>query len=176
MADAIEKPKSTRSRRNTSGAASRASSRASSSQPGLSRPISGRHLDDHASYHGHGYHGEPQNEEVLYDDDSSDETDLTEKDTNETGIEPESSGDIVPEVRDGIEDQRDVEAGPKLEKSKTTRSGKSARDPNLVTWTGPEVCISNRSHTWSDSGGFASSTNNATYPAIHWSPGLSELA
>ena len=140
MADADEKSKP--AWRNTSGVASRRSgnSRASSPNPGLSRLISGRHLDDHAQYHGAGYHGEQQQqqEEVFDDDGSSDETDLTEKDTRETGdIEPES-GDIVSEVRDGIEDERDVEAGPKLEKSRTTRSGRSARDPNLVTWTGPE--------------------------------------
>ena len=141
MADADEKPKPTR--RNTSGAASRRSgnSRASSPNRGLSRLVSGRHLDDHAQYHGAGYHGEQQQqqEEVFDDEESSDETVLTEKDTQETGdIEPRSSGNIVPEVRDGIKDERDVEAGPKLEKSRTTRSGRSARDPNLVTWTGPE--------------------------------------
>ena len=134
MADASEKPKSTRG--NRSRAASRASSRASSPHPGLSRLISGQHLDDHASYHGHGYHRErPDGEAEDDEDDSSDDTDLTEKDTHETGIEQESSGDIVPEVRDGIEDQRDVEAGPRLEKSRTSRS---ARDPNLVTWSGPD--------------------------------------
>jgi hypothetical protein len=95
-------------------------------------------LDDHPLYHGHSYHGEPHEEEL--DDETSDaDSHLTEKDTNESGeIEAESSGDIVPEVRDGIEDERDVEAAPKLEKSRTTRSGRSARDPNLVTWSGPD--------------------------------------
>jgi hypothetical protein len=142
MADAGEGQQ--RSRRNTSGAASRRSrnsrpnSRASSPNPGLSRMISGRHLDDHPLHHGHSYHREP-NEEALDDKTSDDDTDLTEKDTNELeGIEPGSSEDIVSEVRDGIEDQRDVEAGPKLEKSRTTRSGRSARDPNLVSWNGPD--------------------------------------
>ena len=141
MADADEKPKT--ARRNTSGAASRRSgnSRASSPNPGLSRLISGRHLDDHAQYHGAGYRGEQHDDAVFDDDDdddddSSDGADLTEKDTDDTGeVGPESSGEIVSEVRDGIEDERDLEAGPKLEKSRTTRS---ARDPNLVTWTGPE--------------------------------------
>ena len=101
--------------------------------------ISGRHLDDHPLYHGHHYNGEQQNDEVFGGDTSDDDTDLSEKDTQEIGgIELESSGDIMPEVRDGIEDQRDVEAGPKLEKSRTTRSGRSARDPNLVSWDGPD--------------------------------------
>jgi hypothetical protein len=143
MADADEKPKTTR--RSTSGAASRRStgnsrpnSRAASPPPGLSRLISGRHLDDHPLYHGHSYNGE-RNEEALEDDTSDDDTSLTEKDTSETrDIEPESSGDIVPEESDVIEDERDLEAGPQLEKSKTTKSGRSARDPNLVSWTGPE--------------------------------------
>lgn len=142
MADADAKPKT--SRRNTSGAASRRSansrpnSRASSPNPPLNRLISGRHLDDHPLYHGHSYHRDP-NEEALEDSTSDDDEELTEKDTNETGdIEPGSSEDIVSEVRDGIEDQRDVEAGPKLEKSRTTRSGRSARDPNLVSWNGPD--------------------------------------
>jgi hypothetical protein len=44
----------------------------------------------------------------------------------------------VPEVRDGIEDERDVEAGPKLEKTRTSKSRRSTRDPNLVTWDGPQ--------------------------------------
>ena len=138
MADTDEKPRP--SRRTTSGTVSRRSgSRGSSPPPGLSRLISGRHLDDHPLYHGHQYNQEQQNEELFDDDTSDDDTDPTEKDTQETGdIEPESSGDIVPEVRDGIEDQRDVEAGLKLEKSRTTKSGRSAGDPNLVSWDGPD--------------------------------------
>ena len=67
------------------------------------------------------------------------DTDITEKDNNETrDIEPESSEDIVPEVRDGTEDERDVEAGPTLEKSRTTRSRGGARDSNPVTWNGSD--------------------------------------
>ena len=100
--------------------------------------ISGRHFDDHPLHHGHSYHRE-LNEEALDNTTSDDDTDLTEKDTNAVeDIEPELSEDIVSEVRDGIEDQRDVEAGPTLEKSRTTRSRRSARDPNLVSWTGPD--------------------------------------
>ena len=145
MADAKKIPNT--GRRNTSGAASprsgnsRSNSRASSPDPPLTRLISGRHLDDHPTYHGHGFHREAS-EEAVEDETSDEDHELTEKDTNETGeIEPESSGDNVAEVRDGIEDQRDLEAGPNLEKSRTTksgRSGRSARDPNLVSWTGPE--------------------------------------
>lgn len=141
MADADEERKSTR--RNTSGAASRRSgnSRASSPHPPLSRLISGRHLDDHPLYHGHRYDGKHQDEEALdteASDDDVDDGDLTENDSQEAEIEPGSREDTVAEVRDGIEDERDLEAGPKLEKSKTSRSGRSTRDPNLVTWNGPD--------------------------------------
>jgi hypothetical protein len=98
--------------------------------------ISGRYPDDHVSYHGHGYHRDHKEEEVIDDDDSSEETDLSEKDQNQR--DEDGQEDIIPEVRDGIADERDVEAGPALEKSKTTRSGRSARDPNLVAWDGPD--------------------------------------
>ncbi|KAK2060985.1 major facilitator superfamily transporter [Colletotrichum caudatum] len=40
------------------------------------------------------------------------------------------------EVRDGIENRRDLEIGPQPESEKTTTS-KAARDPNLVAWDGP---------------------------------------
>ena len=71
-------------------------------------------------------------------DDDVDDGDLTENDSQEAEIEPGSREDTVAEVRDGIEDERDLEAGPKLEKSKTSRSGRSTRDPHLVTWNGPD--------------------------------------
>jgi hypothetical protein len=132
MADSEVKPAG--SRRNTSGTASRRSAGSRPpSPPGLARLVSGTHLDDHSQYHGHNYHGNPYEDAV--EDDSSDDTELTEKETNTTELEQGSSEEIVPEVRNGIEDQRDVEAGPKLEKSKSSRS---ARDPNIVAWDGPD--------------------------------------
>ena len=97
----------------------------------------GTHLDDQSQYHGHNYHDHHHDEDAL-DDGSSDETLDTEKETDETDDLPQgSSEDIEPEVKDGIEDERDVESRPKLEKSKTAKSGRSVRDPNLVTWDGP---------------------------------------
>ncbi|KAK2028000.1 major facilitator superfamily transporter [Colletotrichum zoysiae] len=42
----------------------------------------------------------------------------------------------ISEVRDGIENRRDLEIGPQPESEKTTTS-KTARDPNLVAWDGP---------------------------------------
>ena len=122
-----------RSRRNASGA----TSQRSGASPDLlyQIPSNGTYLDDHAQYYGHSYHDNRResNEALEDDDESTDDSDLTEKDTKE-----EPDGDIVPEVRDGIEDQRDVEAGPTLEKSRTTKSGRSAIDPDLVGWGGVE--------------------------------------
>jgi hypothetical protein len=137
MADSDERPP--RLGGNTSGAASRRSRASHSSSPApLTRLVSGNYLDDQSQYQGHRYHEEHE-EAVEHDEDSSDETDLTEKDTQDTEEDLQGSREsIVPEVRDGIEDQRDVEAGPKLEKSRTSKSGRSTRDPNLVTWDGPE--------------------------------------
>ncbi|KAH6723176.1 MFS multidrug transporter-like protein [Leptodontidium sp. MPI-SDFR-AT-0119] len=129
MADYDERP--SRSRKTTSGVASR---RSSASPASLHRiPSSRAYLDDHAQYYGHSYHGDHgDSNEAIEDDKSTNASDLTEKETRE-----EQDGDIVPEVRDGIEDQRDVEARPNLEKSRTAKSGRSTRDPNLVTWDGP---------------------------------------
>lgn len=124
------------SRTNTTGAVSR---RSGGTRPTdeLHHTTSGPfHLDDQAQYRGHRYHDEHEVEEAIDDDISSADTDLT--DEKEKGVkndlEQGSSEEIVPEVRDGIEDQRDVELGPNLEKSKSSKSGRSQRDPNLVTW------------------------------------------
>ena len=134
--------KHARSRRNTSGAASRRSAGSRPpSPPGLARLVSGTHLDDHSQYRGHNYYGNPYEDAV--EDDITD-TELTEKETNTTDVEQGSSEEIVSEVRDGIEDQRDVEAGPKLEKSKSSRS---ARDSNLVTWDGPDDPVNPKNWT-----------------------------
>ncbi|CZT45452.1 related to multidrug resistant protein [Rhynchosporium secalis] len=122
-----------RSRRNTSGAASRRS-RASPPASLHRIPSHGAYLDDHAHYYGHSYHGRHDDDhEAHEDEESTDDSSLTDHETKEY-----QDGDIVPEVRDGIEDQRDVEAGPTLEKSRTTKSRRSAQDPNLVAWDGPE--------------------------------------
>lgn len=133
MADSEKEEKSKRERRNTSGAAS---SRSGASRPPspapLTRYASGNYIDDQAQYHDHRYHGEREKEDeeaVDLDDGSMDSEEMEE-------VSEGSSESIVPEVRDGIEDQRDVEFGPKLEKLKSERSRKSVRDPNLVGWDG----------------------------------------
>ncbi|TVY46190.1 Efflux pump [Lachnellula occidentalis] len=130
MADSEEPSRLRRS--NTSGTTSRPHS------PGLTRLVSRTHLDDHAAHHGHGYHDHNHD---RADEESTDDTDVAdEKDEDEAagGLKQESSTDIEPEVRDGIEDQRDIEAGPKLQKEKSSRSRRSLRDANLVGWEGPD--------------------------------------
>ncbi|KAF4611317.1 hypothetical protein G7Y89_g15696 [Cudoniella acicularis] len=143
MADSSERPSS--SRKITPGAESHKSgtSRPASPQPALTRLVSGTHLDDHAQYHTSGYHRELDDDET-YDNDSTDSGEIGKEKKNEEGdgtdLEQESSEEAVPEVRDGIKDERDrdLEAGPNLEKSKSSKSGRSTRDPNLVTWEGPD--------------------------------------
>jgi hypothetical protein len=121
--------RATKSRRDTSGAASQGSGASLAGSIVHRVSSGGTHLD--SQYYGHDYQQE-QREETIEDDTSTDESDFTEREEAER--KDGQDADIVPEVRDGIEDQRDVEAGPKLEKSKTTKSNRSARDPNLVGW------------------------------------------
>lgn len=85
---------------------------------------SGAYIDDQFHYHSHS----------GSEDEGTDDTELKEKHSNDT-----EDVEAIPEVRDGIPDLRDtdLEAG-KVEKVKTSRSNKSARDPDLVTWDGPD--------------------------------------
>ncbi|EXJ95583.1 hypothetical protein A1O1_00705 [Capronia coronata CBS 617.96] len=76
-------------------------------------------MDDHATHH---YHADASRD-VL------DEVSATSDDDA-------SSVETVGEVRFGIRDTRDVEA--ELPELKTERSARSVKDPNLVTWEGPE--------------------------------------
>lgn len=136
MADHVEKP--TRPRGNTDGTASRPVSRQKSRpSDALHRVVSGNYLDDHSQYHGHNFYGHPHEEADNNDDDDDD---IREKD-NEEAAEPDGEGSsedsMVDEVRDGIKDESDVEAGPHLTKTKSSKSAKSAQDPNLVKWAGP---------------------------------------
>jgi hypothetical protein len=137
MADSEMKPSILR--RNTSGAASRRSdtSRPSSPSRDLSQVVSGNYLDDHSQYHGHHFPGH-ENEEKAEDDESTNDNDLTEKETeNTTDLERNSEG-IIDDVRMGIRNERDVEAGPTLRKLKSSNTVRSGTDPNLVSWEGPD--------------------------------------
>lgn len=104
--------------------------RSQSSRPtaNLHRFLSGQHLDDVSVYHHeHDHQSDDNDEENTYSTDSLEEATEKEGDTDarEAGVEE------VPEVREGIPDTRDLEAGrPPLEKKKTNRS---IKDPNLVS-------------------------------------------
>lgn len=117
------------SRKNNSRAQSQ-TSRPSSPQPRLTHLHSGVYLDDQSHYYNQDAHAATEDVEGA-EETSSEELDASEKETGEEGPDQ----DIIPEAQDGIEDQRDLEAGPQLEKRKSTRS---IRDPNLVSWDGPD--------------------------------------
>ncbi|KAF7947838.1 hypothetical protein EAE96_008915 [Botrytis aclada] len=93
------------------------------SSPGLNRCLSGNHLDDTSYYTGH-----PGASEGKIDQDMEHDSTTGLEDTDTDG-----SSSISPEVIDGIEVERDVELG----REKTQKSTKSVRDPNLVSWEGP---------------------------------------
>jgi hypothetical protein len=138
MADSDGKPAS--SRRNTSGA----TSRRSSTERGLYHVTSGNHLDDHSQYHGHHFH--PDTEAIDDGEVSSDngDADLSEKDSQDVAdndLQQETSEGTIDEIRDGIPNERDLEAGSKIGRTATVKSSKSRRsirDANLVAWDGPD--------------------------------------
>lgn len=109
--------------------------------------VSARFLDDHSVYRAHDdhEHAVEEAEDPASHDDSltEDDADLgvidaekEEEEERELGHESTEDEDEVLEVRDGIPDVRDVEKdAPKLQKTKSSRSTK---DPNLVSWDGPD--------------------------------------
>ncbi|KAL8755340.1 MAG: hypothetical protein Q9184_004824 [Pyrenodesmia sp. 2 TL-2023] len=111
---------------------SRASSPLSPNRPRISRVFSGQHLDDHSVYHGR--------ISVALDHEASSEegedSDLSERVSREENEElGEKVSEGTTEVRNGIPNVRDVEAP--LERKQSTKSART-RDPNLVTWDGPD--------------------------------------
>ncbi|KAF2228986.1 putative MFS multidrug transporter [Viridothelium virens] len=99
----------------------------------LNRIYSRSYLDDRSLYHHEAAAG-------ASDDEPDDEPDEQERESSDQAEEKED--EIVPEVRDGIPDERDLEkrddaekGQPALEKAQSSRSKK---DPNLVTWDSPE--------------------------------------
>lgn len=129
--DGSAEKKSNPMQRTAFAGASRKSNTSRPSTP--TRVLSGNFPDDHTQYHGHRYHHDTE----AIDDSESDLDSgpaLGEKLSEDTGVD---NGEVIPEVRDGILDHRDVENGSTLEKVRTTKSSRSVRDPNLVTWDGP---------------------------------------
>ncbi|KAL2054076.1 hypothetical protein ABVK25_005615 [Lepraria finkii] len=107
-------------------------SRRTASQPRLEHAFSFQHLDDVSNYHGD-HHDYPQREE----DDLTESSDDIEKVRSEDEEEEARRGDTeMAEVQMGMRDTRDLEAN--LEKTKSSKSSNTARDPNLVSWEGPD--------------------------------------
>ncbi|KAF2648685.1 MFS general substrate transporter [Lophiostoma macrostomum CBS 122681] len=126
----------------------RGRSRSRPSRPGtpnLHRLLSSQFPDDHSVYHGEGVHvdsdanslhlTETERRTAAAAEDSDSSSTSSDK-TFEARIEEQETP--VQEVRDGIPDKHDVEARPQLEKAKSSKSTRSARDPNLVDWEGPD--------------------------------------
>ena len=89
------------------------SSRATAGQsPNLTRLRSGTHLDDQSHYHHHHDH----------DSEDSDADTLADNEVEDQHVSQATLN-------------HDVEAGPRLEKAKSSRS---QRDPNLVAWNGKD--------------------------------------
>lgn len=113
-------------------------SRASSRRRELERIYSAQHLDDHGYYH-HDDHSSSDDED--YSEEVREKEEQEEQDQNassDTAKDDDSSSREEAEVRGGIANVRDVEKGVGHKKSsKSLRSNKS-KDPNLVTWDGPD--------------------------------------
>ena len=89
-------------------------SRKDSTRRPIDRLFSAQHLDDHSLYHG-GYHDDHDDGESEYEED-------------DVGSIKSLEGEGLNEVRDGIPDEKDVEAPPISRKS----TSKSKKDPKIV--------------------------------------------
>lgn len=92
-------------------------------------------MDDHGYYHYHP-HDEPHDETALEDDSNSDGIEHDEKDREDATPDSEASAGAEdgPRLESII---RDEERGP-MPKLESKKSSRSIRDPNLVTWDGPD--------------------------------------
>lgn len=132
MEEKDERPPRSRGGTLASRRSSRSRANSSPSRRQLNRVLSGNYLDDHSHYDHH-----PHSEAGVDDADCSDDAELTEKDSRDTEESPPSgSNETLDESATTHQSiVRDVEAGPKLKKEKSSRS---VRDPNLVAWDGPD--------------------------------------
>ncbi|KAL2042953.1 hypothetical protein N7G274_004011 [Stereocaulon virgatum] len=106
--------------------------RASSvSRPRLEQVFSFQHLDDVSNYHAD-HHEHPKREEHNFTDYSDDLEKLRSEDEEEAARHGETE---LAEVQMGVRDTRDLEAN--LEKTQSSKTSKSGKDPNLVSWQGP---------------------------------------
>ena len=94
----------------------------------LGRVYTAQHLDDQSIYHPD--HIDSFEDDVTEADNSEILSEEDDEEAREKGLEEET------EMRMGVMNEKDVEKGDTaLEKKKSTRSTK---DPNLVTWKGPD--------------------------------------
>ena len=134
-----EKQKTTPSRRGYSESGSQQTGASRPSFPHrLAQVFSSYHLDEVSKHQRH-----TDNEETVADDKSVERPELIEKDAEDSqDIEEAISDgvDTIPNVRMDIKDHRDidVEIGVEMERAKSSKSARSARDPNLVSWEGPD--------------------------------------
>jgi multidrug resistance protein len=92
----------------------------------LERVHSARHIDDQSIYHSD-----------LSDTDLAADTDVTDEERLDEEKAREAGENSIPEVRDGVQDEKDLEAGGGSRLEKQTTSG-SIKDPNIVTWDGKD--------------------------------------
>ncbi|OAG37112.1 hypothetical protein AYO21_08647 [Fonsecaea monophora] len=113
---------------------SRASLRRARSTPGddSHQLFSPQFMDDHGAHH---YHVAAMPDEHRMDRRDGVEGPMIEEDAIS---DTSTAGESREEVRFGVVNSRDVEAGLNLPELKTEKSARSLKDPHLVTWEGSE--------------------------------------
>ncbi|KAK8190222.1 MFS multidrug transporter-like protein [Phyllosticta capitalensis] len=108
--------------------------------PSLQRVYSTHHLDDQGVYHHEHAAGEDleDSDNTVVTRQTTSSSSSTDKDRAVTDSEKAAEHEAIPEVRDGIPDERDVELGPEPPLEKSTTSYSQKKDPNLVTFSGPD--------------------------------------
>lgn len=116
-------------------------SRASSKRRELGRIYSAQHLDDHAYYHADDHHSDDDEESEDFSEEvreKEEQEELEQSTSSGTAHDDDASSQEEVEIREGVANVRDVEKGLDHKKSsKSLRSNKS-KDPNLVSWDGPD--------------------------------------
>ncbi|KIW88869.1 uncharacterized protein Z519_10353 [Cladophialophora bantiana CBS 173.52] len=119
---------------NRSRRLSRASLRRARSTPedDSHRLFSPQFMDDHGAHH---YHVAATPDEDCFGLRDGDEGPIIEEDAISASS---SAGESQEEVRFGVVNSRDVEAGVHLPELKSEKSTRSLKDPHLVTWEGSD--------------------------------------
>ncbi|KIW28487.1 uncharacterized protein PV07_08147 [Cladophialophora immunda] len=89
-------------------------------------------MDDHGAHH---YHVAATPDEDYFGQRDGDEGPIIEEDAIS---ESSTAGESTEEVRFGVVNSRDVEAGVNLPELKSEKSTRSLKDPHLVTWEGSD--------------------------------------